>query len=401
MAAAMAACNASGTSASRFKAAPACLWLRSRSKAPFEVIGATQRCIVKPCCPQKRRRHTSARCSAAEAATTEAWVTATGVPIFQRMMAKGITLQDATVMGAQALLVTAAAAIIGRALLSYLDGKVNDARTRAGSPGSAAGTVGASSGGVLARAGWALVSSLLQQARRLLPWWCAAFSATVVLSLAQVALHHNSQMLPGLLGRKSAAAALAVLGHLTQFLQDAAEEVVVLLCAFTLQSFKDKLVAHALDRLAAADDGTTSDAAGLVSAGGTLASLVIWSGAALVTLANYGVNLRPLLASLGASSIVAGLAAQSLLRNVAAGVTLYATRPFAVGDRVAFYTVGDGSLVCQGTVAALHPTRTVLAGEPEPEATAEEAGTFFVNNGDIVESMVVHNRSRTPQVKSG
>lgn len=59
----------------------------------------------------------------------------------------------------------------------------------------------------------------------------------------------------------------------------------------------------------------------------------------------------------------------------------YATRPFAVGDRVAFYTVGDGSLVCQGTVAALHPTRTVLAGEPEPEATAEEAGTFFVNNG--------------------
>lgn len=44
--------------------------------------------------------------------------------------------------------------------------------------------------------------------------------------------------------------------------------------AFTLQSFKDKLVAHALDRLAAADDGTTGDAAGLVSAGGTLASLV-------------------------------------------------------------------------------------------------------------------------------
>ncbi len=49
------------------------------------------------------------------------------------------------------------------------------------------------------------------------------------LPVVQVALHHNSQMLPGLLGRKSAAVALAVLGHLTQFLQDAAEEVVVLL----------------------------------------------------------------------------------------------------------------------------------------------------------------------------
>lgn len=40
----------------------------------------------------------------------------------------------------------------------------------------------------------------------------------------------------------------------------------------------------------------------------------------------YGVNLQPLLASLGASSIVAGLAAQSLLRNVAAGVTLVSSR---------------------------------------------------------------------------
>lgn len=36
----------------------------------------------------------------------------------------------------------------------------------------------------------------------------------------------------------------------------------------------------------------------------------------------YGVNLRPLLASLGASSLVIGIAMQNLLRNVAAGVTL-------------------------------------------------------------------------------
>lgn len=48
----------------------------------------------------------------------------------------------------------------------------------------------------------------------------------------------------------------------------------------------------------------------------------IWGGAGLVTLANYGINLRPLLASLGASSIVLGIAAQSLLRNLAAGITL-------------------------------------------------------------------------------
>lgn len=38
--------------------------------------------------------------------------------------------------------------------------------------------------------------------------------------------------------------------------------------------------------------------------------------------AQYGVNLRPLLASLGASSLVVGIAAQSMLRNLAAGITL-------------------------------------------------------------------------------
>lgn len=53
---------------------------------------------------------------------------------------------------------------------------------RAQSPGGAGGA----GGGLLARAGWALLSSLLQQARRLLPWWYAAYSATVLFSLSQV-----------------------------------------------------------------------------------------------------------------------------------------------------------------------------------------------------------------------
>lgn len=45
----------------------------------------------------------------------------------------------------------------------------------------------------------------------------------------QVVLHHHSHMLPELLGREGGAAALAALGHATQFLQDASEEVLVLL----------------------------------------------------------------------------------------------------------------------------------------------------------------------------
>ena len=58
---------------------------------------------------------------------------------------------------------------------------------------------------------------------------------------------------------------------------------------------------------------------------------VIWGLATLVTLANYGINLRPLLASLGASSLVIGIAAQNLLRNLAAGITLVSGAGWSMG----------------------------------------------------------------------
>lgn len=72
----------------------------------------------------------------------------------------------------------------------------------------------------------------------------------------------------------------------------------------------------------------------------------------MVSLANYGINLRPLLASLGASSLVLGIAAQNLLRNLAAGITLYTHRPFSVGDSVQLWTV-EGDPVVAGVVVAL------------------------------------------------
>lgn len=74
--------------------------------------------------------------------------------------------------------------------------------------------------------------------------------------------------------------------------------------------------------LRADSDRTSEDAATLAAALGSAASALVWFSTGLVTLANYGVNLRPLLASLGASSLVAGIAAQHLLRNLAAGITL-------------------------------------------------------------------------------
>ena len=83
--------------------------------------------------------------------------------------------------------------------------------------------------GTLRRAGRSLFSSLLQQSQRLLPWWSAAFCATVVFALVQVACDKRPQALAALGGERSAATGALFLRHTTQFLQDAAEEVVVLL----------------------------------------------------------------------------------------------------------------------------------------------------------------------------
>lgn len=78
----------------------------------------------------------------------------------------------------------------------------------------------------------------------------------------------------------------------------------------------------------------------------------------------------------------------------------YASRPFSVGDQVVFYSVDSGSVACQGTVVALHPMRTEVAGK-ESRRGAKDGGIFYLNNGDIVEKMIVHNTSRTPAPARG
>lgn len=89
----------------------------------------------------------------------------------------------------------------------------------------------------------------------------------------------------------------------------------------------------------------------------------------------------------------------------ASGCVQYAMRPFSLGDRIILRHV-SGMVVLEGVVAALHPTRTVIVGEPELAVDASSGSsdsdsgehklTSFINNGDIVESMIVTNLSRIP-----
>lgn len=126
----------------------------------------------------------------------------------------------------------------------------------------------------------------------------------------------------------------------------------------------------------------------LLRAASLLGDLCIASATLLLTLANVGVNVPLLVTSFGASSLVAGLAGQGLLKNLVAGVMLYTTeRPLKKGDHVVLYSSDAGSQICEGTVTAIHPTFTELRPQ------GKMGGRLIVNNADMYEKFVLHNKS--------
>lgn len=133
--------------------------------------------------PDRRRcqRPVTASAAAAVDAAADQWLQATGVPLLRQMQAG--SLQAAAVLGAQVLVGLAAATVLGRIFLGAADRRVSGA----GLPtGGLASTGGRDAGSWAARAGRYLLSSLLHQARALLPWMSSLCAATTVACLLQV-----------------------------------------------------------------------------------------------------------------------------------------------------------------------------------------------------------------------
>lgn len=76
------------------------------------------------------------------------------------------------------------------------------------------------------------------------------------------------------------------------------------------------------------------DAAGVttISALGFLGRLVIWSMILLLGLQNLGVNVHALLAGLGIGGIAVALAAQNILGDLFASISIVLDKPFVIGD---------------------------------------------------------------------
>jgi len=97
-------------------------------------------------------------------------------------------------------------------------------------------------------------------------------------------------------------------------------------------------IRHWLARQVAAKQHTDAGAATTVSVLGFFAQLALWSLVVLLALENLGFNVTTLLAGLGIGGVAVALAAQGILGDVFASITIALDKPFAIGD---FITMDD------------------------------------------------------------
>ena len=138
------------------------------------------------------------------------------------------------------------------------------------------------------------------------------------------------------------------------------------LATMPLGSGRTQIVARQVERAKTTDTVLTS----------TL-NAVIWIIALGMTMEEFGLNLGPLIASAGVIGLAIGLGAQTIVRDVLAGLFMLLEDQYGVGDFIEVLEIS-------GTVERVGLRITTLR---------DEAGTlWYLRNGEILK---VGNRSQT------
>lgn len=298
-----------------------------------------------------RSRGVCVRAAAAEAVVA---YEATGVPLVDELMQ--LTAREGLVQAAKLVAVAAVGAFIGSAVLKAIDERLSTDKFNVFTAALAATTAPGAT---------------------LLPFYVLAYSTTVVSALTQVAATKFAPSWNAAMAGHGPQV-LELVKQFTQLVQDTSELVVIVFVAWAAINFKDRVIAHIAEGLAG-EDGLSR----LLKPVGGMLTWVIGGIAGFAALAAYGVDITPLLASAGASSVVIGIASQDILKNIGSALTIYTSRPFINGDDVELLTSGGG-LVAAGTVVAVEPMRTVLR-------TAEGEALFIANG--VVAGLMVKNKS--------
>ena len=134
-------------------------------------------------------------------------------------------------------------------------------------------------------------------------------------------------------------------------------------------------------------------AAGSLGVIGFIARVTIWSFVLLLTLDNLGIEIQPLLAGLGIGGIAVALAAQNILGDLFASLSITLDRPFVVGDAL---TVDEFT----GTVEYIGVKSTRLrsiSGEQIIMTNSNLLASRIRNHARLRERRVVLNISVAPE----
>ncbi len=145
--------------------------------------------------------------------------------------------------------------------------------------------------------------------------------------------------------------------------------------AFLIQAalWGNTALAHIFAAAAKAREATDPASVGTIHALGFVGRLALWSVALLLILDNVGIDVTALIAGLGIGGIAVALAAQNILGDLFASLSIVLDRPFIVGD---FIVVGD----VLGTVEKIGIKTTRIRS-----LTGEQ---IVVSNADLLTSRI-------------
>jgi MscS family membrane protein len=191
---------------------------------------------------------------------------------------------------------------------------------------------------------------------KMIPIFAMTYCATVLLSLIALYDVHLQEFLKNtILDEDSVVRSVR---YLAQFCQDIVDVIWIVSITWFVKNIKNRAIFYIINKHL-----SQFGLRRMLMAGSFVFNYLLYIGAFLAGLDAFGFDISPLLASLGASSVLIGIASREILENVAATITLYTSPPFSIGDVIKMYSV-EGldavQVVAEGTVQSINPLNTVI-----------------------------------------
>jgi len=157
-----------------------------------------------------------------------------------------------------------------------------------------------------------LVGMICTPALKLIPWLGATYLTTVMLAMGQVYIGVYQDKFATFFWGQSQEVS-RIVWFLTQFFQDIVDIILIVGYAWVAKNFKDRVISYVQNRYIGGESNISGASRMLYSFGFVL-DYLIYGFAFLASLDAFGFDIGPLLASVGASSVIIGIASRKSWR---------------------------------------------------------------------------------------